>query len=333
MNKIKFISPLKDYMERFVVFKESQGQYIGKLVRILREFDTFAYQYGLDEPIIKQDLIYAWRKSRITEGERTLYYKYSLWSQLARYMCHNGISCYIPRMPPCPRRDYFVPYIYTKEQINAIFNACDKLANINKCMRTSLFAMPALFRLLYSTGLRVSEATLLENKDVHLSNAYILIKKTKNKSEKLVALNKSMVNVLEQYEYYRSQIPVSGILDENRPYFIQPCGQGISTYSVYGCFRKILKECGIPFMGQNKGPRVHDIRHTYAVHSLMQMAQNGMDLYTSLPILSVSLGHKSISATEQYVRLTAVAYSDVLDKNSEFTSYIYSKIKDYGYED
>jgi integrase len=57
---------------------------------------------------------------------------------------------------------------------------------------------------------------------------------------------------------------------------------------------------------------VHDLRHTFAVHSLVKMAKSGLDLYYSLPLLSTFLGHRSLSATDQYVRLTAEMYPDLL---------------------
>ena len=332
MNKLQFSSPLKPYIERFLEFKEAEGQYIGKLSYILREFDDFACEYGLNEPIIKKDLIDAWSKTRSTDGPHRLYYKYSIWSQLSKYLCRNGRPCYIPRMPPCPPKNSFVPYIFSEEQIKLIFRVSDESIVVDKNMKTNLFAIPALLRLLYSTGLRINEALSLENRDVYLSERYILVRKTKNKSEKLVALSESMVITLQQYELYKSKIPVPGILNDNHYYFIQPCGLPIRSESVYSRFRKILNKCGIPFIGRNKGPRVHDLRHTYAVHALMQMSRNGMDLYTSLPILSVALGHKSVSATERYVRLTAAAYSDVLEKNSETTSRIYFNLNDYDYQ-
>jgi integrase len=65
-------------------------------------------------------------------------------------------------------------------------------------------------------------------------------------------------------------------------------------------------------MGNHHGPRVHDLRHTFAVTSLAQMAESGIDLYCTLPILSAYLGHQSLSATDSYVRLTAGMYPGLL---------------------
>ena len=66
-------------------------------------------------------------------------------------------------------------------------------------------------------------------------------------------------------------------------------------------------ESGISHGGKGRGPRLHDLRHTFAVHSVNQMVRQGVYLYRSLPILSIYLGHASVQATERYVRLTEEA--------------------------
>lgn len=71
---------------------------------------------------------------------------------------------------------------------------------------------------------------------------------------------------------------------------------------------------GIPYLGERNGPRIHDWRHTFVVKSFKQMIDSGMDMYTSLPILSTYLGHKSIYSTEKYLRLTMSLYKYIEDK-------------------
>ena len=88
-------------------------------------------------------------------------------------------------------------------------------------------------------------------------------------------------------------------------------------------FRKLLKTCGIPFIGGNHGPRVHDLRHTFAVHSLMQQVRAGADIYCALPILSVYLGHKTLSGTERYVRLTQEMFPDIINLEESVSSYVF----------
>ena len=104
--------------------------------------------------------------------------------------------------------------------------------------------------------------------------------------------------------------------------------------TLYVFFHKLLKICNIPYIGNRQGPRIHDLRHTFAVHSLVQMGHNGMDLYTGLPILSACLGHRSLSSTEKYVRLTCMMYREFEKQCSPINAFVYPKITtDYDYQD
>ena len=209
--------------------------------------------------------------------------------------------------------------------MSAIFDACDSLRLYDGHMTTIQFIIPSIIRLLYGTGLRISEALSLKNRDVDLEKRSILIRKAKNGEERLVPLSDSLAKVLEQYLKYRDQIPVPHISDANGFFFISPNGTYCRSGSVYKRFRKVLSEAGIPHRGDHKGPRVHDLRHTFAVRSMVKMVRSGMDLYYSLPILSVFLGHKSLGSTEHYARLTAEVYPDLLKDQKGIGAYVFPK--------
>ena len=80
-----------------------------------------------------------------------------------------------------------------------------------------------------------------------------------------------------------------------------------------------------------KSKRFDFIRHTFAVHSLVQMAKSGLDLYYSLPLLSIFLGHKSLGATDHHVRLTAEMYPDLLKDEKEIGTYVFPKSNNLTY--
>ncbi|MFR9566042.1 MAG: tyrosine-type recombinase/integrase [Rikenellaceae bacterium] len=201
-------------------------------------------------------------------------------------------------------------------------------------MGTALISMPALLRLLYSTGMRISEALSIRNNHVHMDEGYILLKKTKNGSERIVPLCDSMKAVLITYVEYRDSMPLKDLADNNNFLFVKSDGTNIKANCVYQHLRKLLDKCQIPHKGNHHGPRVHDLRHTNAVHALVQMGHNGMDLYTSLPILSTCLGHHSLGATEQYVRLTCAMYTELEEQCSLINTFVYPKTcKAYDYND
>jgi len=235
-------------------------------------------------------------------------------------------------MPVNPGKNSFVPYIFSNKEMVAIFCACDNLRLYDTHMSTIQFIIPAIIRLLYGTGLRISEALSLKNKDVDLDKRSIHIRKGKNGEERLAPLSNTLTEVLKQYLHYRDQMPLPHICDVNGFFFVSPNGTYCRSGTVYTWFRKVLAESGIPFQGDHKGPRVHDLRHTFAVHSLVKMAKSGMDLYYSLPLLSVFLGHKSLGATDHYVRLTAEIYPNILKDQKGIGTYVFPKSNNLAYD-
>jgi len=76
-----------------------------------------------------------------------------------------------------------------------------------------------------------------------------------------------------------------------------------------------------------KSKRLDFMRHTFAVHSLVKMSKSGLDLYYSLPLLSTCLGHRSLKSTDQYVRLTAEIYQDLLKDGNDISTHVFPKTK------
>lgn len=105
-------------------------------------------------------------------------------------------------------------------------------------------------------------------------------------------------------------------------FFMAPDRTMLSPNTVYGRFRRLLWDGGIPYGGKGNGPRLHDLRHTFAVHTLQKWVQSGEDLTAMLPVLSVYMGHKSFRATAQYLRLTAEVYPDVVKQVEKTCAFI-----------
>ena len=93
--------------------------------------------------------------------------------------------------------------------------------------------------------------------------------------------------------------------------FVSSANEPLKRNAVYVKFREMLFKCGISHEGRGKGPRVHDLRHTFAVHCLQKWIRNGIPLSAALPRLSTYLGHSDMSATEKYLRLTSEVYPEI----------------------
>lgn len=321
-KQIEYRSVFAPYFDSFLKMKDTMGYGLNNVRCIFLEFDRFFVETGATNVFITSKQIAAWRKTRVNDKARTLYNKYSVLSQFCRYMCHLGHECYIPRLPRRKEMD-FIPYIFNYEQMERIFKECDRLTLQPANMNSALFAIPALIRFLYSTGVRISEALSIKNVDIDYSRHWIIIRKTKTKMQRMVPINSSLEEVMRQYETYRNRMPVEGLMDKESFFFVSAIGKPLTNKTAYRWFKKVLRQCGIPHIGKQQGPRVHDIRHTSAMHSLEKMVKDGVDIYCALPILSTFLGHKTIQGTEKYVRMVKEIYPDIIGMENPITSFVF----------
>ena len=166
--------------------------------------------------------------------------------------------------------------------------------------------MPVLFRLIYTCGLRASEALRLKVSDVDLDMGMMTILGAKGDKDRMVGISDSM---LEYMRNYRANPLVAGF--SSNYFFPAPDGGFYDASTIYAYFRDYLFTAGIPHRGRGKGPRLHDLRHSFAVHVLNKWSSEGKDMYTCLPILRVYLGHSRLTATEKYLRLIPDAYGEL----------------------
>jgi len=325
MNEFNYGSIYAPYFKQFIVMKKGLGFVSLRIEWVFLEFDNFFLANNITTFGITKQQVEQWRATRINDALSTICIKYSILSQFCRYMCKVGYDCYIPRSPVNPPRNNFKPHIYSNLEMSDIFQACDHMRLYGRNMSSILFVIPIIIRLLYATGLRVSEALALKNKDVDFNRRCLIIRKSKNGEDRIAPMSGSLEEGLKQYLHYRNRMPIPRIKDTNGYFFVSANGTNCLQGSIYNWFRRALAISGIPHTGDHQGPRVHDLRHTFAVHALVQMAKSGLDLYYSLPLISTFLGHKSLGATDHYVRLTAEMYPDLLKDEKGICAYVFPK--------
>jgi integrase len=147
----------------------------------------------------------------------------------------------------------------------------------------------------------------------------LYIEDTKFNKERIVPVSKSLLKILKSYSN-----KVHGLNSINQYFFPSPNGGHYSTATVYKFFREILWTTGISHSG--RGPRVHDFRHTFAVHCLKKWTQNNEDLSTLLPYLSAYMGHVDLRATQHYLRLTSDLYPTIKTKTEDCCSYVIPEV-------
>ncbi len=313
------------YIKQFIQIKRKLGFKYDTEVFTLSKIDALVIKTNQSSEGITREFADIWAEKRPNESEGYRYHRIRMLAQLSSYMNDLGIASFIPRLPPIPKSS-FVPYIYSQKEITALFKACDGLRIGISHRNSCLFCMPVLLRLLYATGIRISEALGLTDDDVNIEDKYIRIKDSKNGKQRIIPISSSLVDVSKEYLIYRDFLSYQR--SKTGYFFINVsgnrCGQGVRQW-----FRKCLELANIPYLGEKQGPRIHDLRHTFAVTSLASMAESGMDLYVSLPILSNYLGHQSINATNHYVRLTASMFPDLVSDVDKICIDVFPKFKNY----
>ena len=113
------------YFKDFLAMKENQVSDIGRIKWMLLEFDKFFVNSNIRDVFITKSMIDTWKCTRIHDKKKTLYDKVSMFRQFCLYLCHIGKECYIPKLPKKEYSD-FTPYVFTRGQMQDIFEACDK---------------------------------------------------------------------------------------------------------------------------------------------------------------------------------------------------------------
>ena len=300
----RFSSSFADHFVAFIAFKRSFGYtYIGEEY-LLKRLDKFLVAEKYTE--LSQEVIEEWLNRKRHESRRNQLHRVSIIRQLANYLLARGVSAYYPaNILITSPKDHFIPCIFTHQQIGNLFKAADAIAQRKRPGGIATI-FPIIVRLLYSTGIRVGELIRLRWQDIDVKNGVLKIREGKFRKDRLLPLSPQMLKVMRKYaDQYNSSSPEDVV-------FQNPCGKECNKRSIYTWFRKSLFDAGIPHSGRGKGPRMHDLRHTFAVHNLERWIKEKQDLQVNLAILVDYLGHETMSGTAQYLRLVPSIYPEII---------------------
>ncbi len=314
-----FHSILAPQMEQFLQEKHACGHYLSTSSAseyYLHDLDCFLIAEGWNTRELPREIVKRWVAKRTHERPRTHSVRSSTIRQFALFLCRIEIPSYVLSWKTGPiSQNSFAARIFTKDEIRNLLTAIDAMTT-NNCSPHRSIILPELFRLLYCCGLRVSEALRLKVEDVDLKSGILTVRDTKFGKHRFVPLSVSMTERLRVYE---SMIQRKS---DNHYYFPSNFGGCYTKSPIYVAFRKALSAAGIPHHGRGHGPRMHDLRHTFAVHRLEAWYREGVDLNAKLPILSAYLGHRNLSGTQKYLQLTAELFPDLTSRSESFLGHI-----------
>ena len=315
MARYEFTSVFADEINNYINDRVAAGYSEDGNRTYLIRFDRFCNEQGLTEPVFTVSTASVWLEQRDTESHTTHYSRVNASKHFLTYLSIKGYDVYVVRDIKYKGTD-FQPHIYTDDEIQKYFVAVD--AHYSVMNRKDALQYPVLFRIMYCCGTRINETLGIRKMDVDLEKGVIRLNETKNDKQRYVVCGeelRALLNVYAERCFY--------LLGDEDYIFTNANGGRIDIKTIYDNHREFLRKAGIPYVGNGEGPRIHDWRHHMAVYSFKQMTDSGLDMYVALPILSAYLGHKTIFATEKYVRLTLQMFPYIEDKFRDMAERIF----------
>jgi site-specific recombinase XerD len=287
-------------MQRFINLRRLSGTDYHSQTRLLEYFDRFLVQQGFSGSHITREITDSYQQGLTTLAPRTQSNRMCVVRQFCEYLTGSDPQNYVPGPLKMIRSDRaHQPYIYNSRQLRALLAAAARLLPLGS-LRPHTYR--TLLGLLYSTGIRISEAMALNLADVQSSTQWLYIAEGKFRKARWVALSSSTGRALQHYIDRRFK---SAPHSPDSPLLLNQT------------FRGLLQKCDIPH-NKRIGPRIHDLRHTFAVHRLLAWYRQGHDVNARLPALATYMGHVDISSTRIYLQPTAELLEQV---NQRFHNY------------
>lgn len=305
MNKYTYCGPFKTLIQDFIELKQAIGYQYFAEAEHLKRFDTFTLQQYRCASTLTKEIVMHWCTKTSYEQQANLCARASVIRQLAIHINNLNHKAYVIPKNYFKHGRKYTPYIYTQSELIRFFQETDKCHYCCQCPYRHLI-MPVFFRLLYSCGLRVSEARLLQVGDVDLDQGILTIRHSKKDNSRLVPMSDGL---MEKCRIYSNKVhPSLGINDY---YFPIIDNHPMSNGNIYKNFRKFLWHAGISHGGRGFGPRIYDFRHCFAINCLKKWSVEDKDLMIYLPILRTYMGHDSFNETAYYLKLTADVFPHI----------------------
>ena len=309
---IHFKSILKDELNDFLELREaskSKNTYDHDR-HTLQRFDEYLYTIDCKDKTLLEEQMAGWIRT-LTGKSSSIANVVILIKIFLQNLKSYGVNAYIPPTPKVSN-DY-VPYIFSDDEMNLIFDIADML-QMGTSYKTTLIHVeyPMILRLMYGCGLRIGETLSLKMKHVDLDTGVLTLKYTKGGKQRLVPMHISLTAILKQY------CMVMGIIGYPEAHLfptVDPM-KAVTIGAARHKFNDILELGNIFLSGRKKhqrGPCMHCIRHVFVFNSFANEEKDGRRIDDSVPYLSIYLGHNSLNETEKYLKFSSEMFPEAME--------------------
>jgi integrase/recombinase XerD len=322
--------PLAAHLRSYIDLHQALGKNYRAQKTALQNFDRFLHAQAVDSPQdITSALVEHWQGT-LTCGAYLRVHRVRFVHRFFEYLRSLAVMMHnpVPRLLTSPRRmprSAFKPYIFTREQLAAILTAVRQLPD-NRVCRHRAEICATMLTLLHALGMRHGEVRRLRLCDLQLDRQTLFIAQTKFHKSRYVPFGPKVGQCLHRYLEVRRTL-VQPVRD-NDPLFVTKWRKPVGFKMLLHVFRDILSTLGITGMPGQGAPRIHDLRHSFAVNRLLRWYREGLNVQSRLPLLSTFLGHANPQSTEVYLTITA----DLLrEANVRFHNHFGSQFDEEGH--
>jgi integrase/recombinase XerD len=283
---------LRVALGEYLTLRRGLGFALGRDEKLLVQFLDYLDEFGRTAFIVDDAL--AWAKLPEPASPGWMGMRLSVVRSFAAYL--HTLDPAVPIPPPglLPGRGRrAVPYLYSDADLAALFRQAETLKTP---LRTA--TMRTLIGLLAVTGMRLGEALAVDDDDFDADGGVLLVRHGKFGKSRLLPLHPSTATAVSAYRTVRDAAfpaPVSPAL------LVSQAGTRLLTYNVGQTFARLARRAGLAPRSPSCRPRPHDLRHTFAVRTLLGWYRDGEDIDARLPLLSTYLGHVSPKNTYWYL--------------------------------
>lgn len=288
---------LSQRLDEYLALRRVMGFDLSFDERVLRKFVNYGDEIG--EHLISTALFLDWKENYGSADDNTWSHRLGMVRRFAFWLAEHDGQTEIPSSQlVAGRYRRRVPYIYAPKKIADIVAEAGRLPSPYG-LRAALWQ--TLFGLIAVTGMRVNEALSLNQDDVDLNSAVLVVRNSKNGGDRQLPFNKDTANRLASYAHLRDRL----IEHQTQRFFIKEDGEPAGDCGARYNFAQVSRNVGLrspqSFNRHGHGPRIHDLRHSFAVHTILDWFREDRDIECEMYKLSTYLGHSEPKHTFWYI--------------------------------
>ena len=299
-----FESFLAEKMEEYLVYRQTLGYSLSDTRYNLLVFDNYLLEKQCDWQHLHPGLFLEFQAFFKREPDTANVHLANVRS-FFQFLVRQGIYETNPvrDIPEVPKKP-FIPYVFTPEQVDQLLAAVSKRLRKSKRFYIQDLALYVAMVLIARCGLRLSEPLRLKRHHYRDQEGTLYIEKTKFKKDRLIPVPKIALRELSNY------LAVRDAFQDDNPYLlIGEKGKSISSSKIYRFFYSAIKDIGLEQPKQTLGdvtfspPRIHSLRHSFAINTLKAIKERGQDVQHALPVLAAYMGHRKYQYTGAYLKV------------------------------